>query len=98
MPELNADIKAELLAIGSVDVDESLLAGTSTSSAGPDTGQKSIFFTSGGHRVRLEINKNSPLAMIKENNDFIILKDDKELVRGKIEHVLAHCQSKHTSR
>ena len=91
MPELNADIKAELLAIGSVDVDESLLAGTSTSFAGPDTGQKSIFFTSGGHRVRLEINKNSPLAMIKENNDFIIQKDDKELVRGEIEHVLAHC-------
>jgi hypothetical protein len=29
--------------------------------------------------------------MIKENNDFIILKDNKELVRGEIEHVLAHC-------
>ena len=28
---------------------------------------------------------------IKENNDFIILKDNKELVRGEIEHVLAHC-------
>ncbi len=88
---MNVAIKAELLATGSVDVDESLLGGTSASSAGPGTGQKSIFFTSGGHRVRLEINNNSPLKLIKENNDFIILKDNKELVRGEIEPVLAHC-------
>ncbi|MEA2033834.1 MAG: hypothetical protein U9N41_09675 [Euryarchaeota archaeon] len=40
--------------------------------------------------MRLEINRNSQLKMIKENNDFIILKDNKELVRGEIEHVLAH--------
>ncbi len=33
MTELNADLKSELLATGSVDVDESLLVGTSTSSA-----------------------------------------------------------------
>jgi len=91
MPKLNANLKAELLATGSVNVDASLLTGTSTSAAGPGTGLKSIFFTSGGHRVRLDINKNSPLAMLKENNDFIILKDDKELVRGEIEPVLAHC-------
>jgi hypothetical protein len=104
MPELNADLKAELLAIGSVDV-ESMLAETSTSSAGPGTGLKSLFFTSGGHRVRLEINRNSQLKMIrnlflerkalpkeiKKNNDLIILKDDKELVRGEIEQILAHC-------
>jgi hypothetical protein len=77
MPKLNAAIKAELLATGSVDVDESMLGETSTSSAGPGTGQKSLFFTSGGHRVRLEINRNSPLTMIKENNDFINRKDNK---------------------
>jgi biotin synthase-related radical SAM superfamily protein len=29
--------------------------------------------------------------MIKEKNDFIILKDNKEWVRGEIEPVLAHC-------
>ena len=49
MPELNADLKAELLVIGSVDVDESLLGETSTSSAGPGTGLKSLFFKSDGH-------------------------------------------------
>ncbi|NQE52081.1 hypothetical protein C5S29_00710, partial [ANME-1 cluster archaeon GoMg3.2] len=77
MPKLNANLKAELLATGSVDVDASLLTGTSTSAAGPGTGQKSLFFTSGGHRIRLGINKNSQLAMIKENNDFINRKDNK---------------------
>ena len=66
MPELNAELKAELLAIGSVDVDESLLAGTSTSSAGPGTGLKSLFFKSNGHQVRLDINNDSPLKMIKK--------------------------------
>ncbi|MCK4734218.1 MAG: hypothetical protein KAT65_17320, partial [Methanophagales archaeon] len=76
MTELNADLKAELLAIGSVDVDESVLAETSTSSAGPGTGLKSLFFKSDGHRVRLDINNDSPLKMIKENSDFIILKDN----------------------
>lgn len=30
MPKLNAELKAELLATGTVDVDESLLVGTST--------------------------------------------------------------------
>ena len=77
MPELNADLKAKLLAIGSVDVDESVLAGTSTSSVGPDPGLKSLFFKSDGHRVRLDINRNSQLKMTIENNDFIIMKDNK---------------------
>lgn len=81
MPELNADLKAELLAIGSVDVDESVLAGTSTSSAGPGPGPgpglKSLFFKSDAHRVRLDINRNSQLKMTIENNDFITLKGNK---------------------
>ncbi|KAF5432025.1 hypothetical protein C5S39_04590 [Candidatus Methanophagaceae archaeon] len=70
MPKLNANLKAELLATGSVDVGASLLTGTSTSSAGPNTGQKSIFFTSGGHRVRLEINKNVQLTSDKGKQRF----------------------------
>jgi len=91
MPKLNANLKAKQLATGSVDVDASLQTGPSTSSAGPGTDQKSIFFTSGDHRVRLDHNKNSSLAMTKGNNDFIILKDDKECVRGEIKPVHAHC-------
>lgn len=91
MTEMDAKIKAELLAIGTVDVDESLLPRISTSSAGPGTGLKSIFFRSGGHRVRLEIKKDSPLKMLKCNGDFAILKEGKELVRGELEQILAHC-------
>jgi biotin synthase-related radical SAM superfamily protein len=91
MTELNAELKAELVAIGSVNVDESVLSKISVSAAGPGTGLKSIFFTSGGHRVRLEINKDSPLTLVRKNNDFAIFRDNKELVRGDVEPILAHC-------
>jgi biotin synthase-related radical SAM superfamily protein len=91
MTKMNAEIKAQLIAIGSVDVDESLLSRPSASSAGPGTGLKSIFFKSGDHRVRLEINKESPLKIKKANGDFVILKDNNELARGELELILAHC-------
>ena len=91
MIELNAKLKAELVAIGTVDINESLLSKISVSAAGPGTGLKSIFFTSGGHRVRLEIKKGSPLKMSKANGDFAVLRDGSELVRGEIEPILAHC-------
>jgi len=91
MTKMNAEIKAQLLAIGSVDVDDLLLSRPSASTAGPGTGLKSIFFKSGGHRVRLEINKESPLKMKNANGDFVILKDNKELARGELEPILAHC-------
>ena len=91
MTRMNAEIKAELLALGKVDVDPSLLPSPSRSPAGPGTGLRSIFFKSGGLRVRLEINAESPLKMIEQNGDVVILKDNKELVRGKIDPVVAHC-------
>jgi biotin synthase-related radical SAM superfamily protein len=91
MTRMNAEIKAELLSLGKVDVDPSLLPRPSRSTAGPGTGLRSIFFKSGGHRVRLEINADSPLKMIEHNGDVVILKDNKELVRGKIDPVVAHC-------
>ena len=91
MTRMNAEIKAELLSLGKVDVEPSLLPRPSRSTAGPGTGLRSIFFKSGGHRVRLEINADSPLKMIEHNGDVIILKDNKELVRGNIDPVVAHC-------
>src|SRR5512136_2160883 len=91
MTKMNAEIKAQLIAVGSVDIDESLLPRPSASKAGPGTGLKSIFFKSGGHRVRLEINKESPLKIKNANGDFVILKNDKELARGELEPILAHC-------
>jgi biotin synthase-related radical SAM superfamily protein len=91
MTRMNAEIKAELLSLGKVDVEPSLLPRPSRSTAGPGTGLRSIFFKSGGHRVRLEINADSPLKMVEQNGDVVILKDNKELVRGKIDPVVAHC-------
>jgi biotin synthase-related radical SAM superfamily protein len=91
MHKLSATLKAELVAIGTVDVDESVLSRISVSTAGPGTGLKSIFFRFNGHRVRLELSKDSPLKMLKANGDVIILKDGKELVRGELEQILAHC-------
>jgi biotin synthase-related radical SAM superfamily protein len=92
MTHMNAEIKAELLALGKVDVEPSLLPQPSrTSTAGPGTGLRSIFFKSGGHRVRLEIDTDSPFKMVQQNGDVVILKDNKELVRGVIDPVVAHC-------
>jgi biotin synthase-related radical SAM superfamily protein len=91
MTEMNAEIKAQLTAIGTVDVDESLLSRPSSSSAGPSAGLRSIFFKSGDHRVRLEINKESPLKMKREKDDYVIFRDGVELARGELEPILAHC-------
>jgi biotin synthase-related radical SAM superfamily protein len=91
MTTMNAEIKAELLAIGKVDVEPSLLPRPSRSTAGPGTGLRSIFFKSGGLRVRLEIASDTPFRMVQQNGDVIILKDKRELVRGVIEPVVAHC-------
>ena len=88
---MNAEIKAELLALGKVDVEPALLPRPSRSTAGPGTGLRSIFFKSGGHRVRMEIDPGSPLKMVEQNGDVVILKDNRELVRGKIDPVVAHC-------
>ena len=91
MTHMNAEIKAELLAEGKVDVEPSLLPRPSRSTAGPGTGLRSIFFKSGGHRVRLEIDAGSPLKMVQQDGDVVILKDNEELVRGVIDPVVSHC-------
>jgi len=91
MTHMNAEIKAELLALGKIDVEPSLLPRPSRSTAGPGTGLRSIFFKSGGHRVRLEITSDSPFKMVPQNGVVVILKDNKELVRGVIDPVVAHC-------
>jgi biotin synthase-related radical SAM superfamily protein len=88
---MNAEIKAMLLSIGSADVDASALGIKSSSTAGPDAGNSSFFFKSGGHRVRLGVNRDSPLKVKKLDNGVAIEKDGIEIVRGEIETVLAHC-------
>ncbi len=88
---MNAEIKAELISIGAIDIDPSLLGRITTPTAGPGAGGKAFFFRSGKHRVRLVVDPGSPLRAVKENGDIVILKGGKEFVRGTIEEELIHC-------
>jgi hypothetical protein len=64
--ELNATKKAELISIGSVQVDKSLFPDQfkSTATAGPGAGGSSIFLKAGNRRVRPTINDLSPLHLM----------------------------------
>lgn len=91
---MNAKIKALLVSIGSADIDEELLkeaVTTTRPSAGPGAGIESFFFKSGGCRVRLAANKNSPLKVIKCCSDVMLIKDGKPIVSGRLEPALSHC-------
>jgi len=82
-----------LISIGSADIDDSLLPkGLATSAtAGPGAGGTSFFVTSGGHRVRLSINRKSPLKVIPWENGIAIMKDGDIIATGKLEEPLCHC-------
>ncbi len=90
---MNAEIKALLVSIGSADIDEGLLqkATTTTPSAGPGAGLESFFIKSGGHRVRLSINRNSPLKVVSDGDEIVVVRNDIEVVSGELEPALSHC-------
>jgi biotin synthase-related radical SAM superfamily protein len=87
------ELKAFLISIGSASVDPSLIPRVRGSTAGPGAGTGSVFFRSGETRVRLSINNNSPLSLLKVEGeeDIAIFYKQKELSRGKLEPALAHC-------
>ncbi|HWQ20727.1 MAG TPA: radical SAM protein [Methanotrichaceae archaeon] len=94
MTEMNGEIKAMLVSIGSANIDEELLqdlTGTTIPSAGPGAGLESFFIKSGGHRVRLSINKNSPLKVVRCCSEVAVVKDGKTIVNGILEPALSHC-------
>ena len=94
---MTAEIKALLLSIGtSRIVDENLILPTLKSTAGPSAGSDgSVFITSNGRRLRLNIDHNSPVTIRKmddSGNAAVYISGTKEpIVTGKIESVLAHC-------
>ena len=91
--EMNAEIKALLVSIGSANIEEGLLrevAGT-IPSAGPGAGLESFFIKSGGHRVRLSINKSSPLKVVRCSSGLAVIKDEIEIMTGQLEPALSHC-------
>ncbi|WP_292391226.1 radical SAM protein [Methanosarcina sp. UBA5] len=90
---ISPEMKAFLISIGSVSVDSSLIPRARGSTAGPGAGTSSVFFRSGEKRVRLSINKDSPLSILKVEGEgnVGVFYQGKELVRGKLEHAPAHC-------
>ena len=88
---MDETIKAALLSVGTIDIEESLLPPPRTSTAGPGMGLQNVFFSSGGLRVRLEVNRDSPFRMIRKDDHVVIIRDNKELAEGIIEEVVAHC-------
>lgn len=91
MTTMNEKIKAELLSLGKIDVEPSLLPPPRVSTAGPGMGIQNIFFSSGGLRVRLEVNENSPLKMRRKGDHVAVIRDEQEIAEGIIEEVVAHC-------
>lgn len=91
--ELSATVKANLLSIGSVQIDPALFPAqlTSQATAGPGAGGSSIFFRSGDRRVRLTINELSPLRAVPEDGDVVVIKGDDVIARGMLERPLCHC-------
>lgn len=87
----DAEIKAELLAVGAVDIDMVLLGNITVPTAGPGAGNTAFFFNWNGHRVRLSVDDEAPLRAVDDNGDVVILKGGKELVRGQLEDELIHC-------
>ena len=92
---MTAEIKAFLLAIGTADVEEeSMVMPVLKSTAGPSAGSAgSVFIASGSRRVRLNLDKNSPLKIRKATgtDEIIVYHLNEPVVTGMIDTALAHC-------
>lgn len=88
---MEPETKAELISIGTVDVDSPLLEKITTPTAGPGAGKTALFFKSGGKRVRLTVDEKSPLKATIEDSKMVIYKSGEEFARGEFEKELIHC-------
>lgn len=91
--ELSASIKADLISIGSAQIDKSLLPSElkSTIKTGSVTSSPAIFLRAGKRRVRLTINDLSPLRVVPEGERVVIIKGDDVIASGVLERPLCHC-------
>ena len=90
---LTAETKALLLAIGSADIDPALLPEgmKTTATAGPGAGSSSFFLRAGSRRIRLSINRDSPLKVVARGDGIAICKEGEIIAYGKLEPPLCHC-------
>jgi biotin synthase-related radical SAM superfamily protein len=86
---MDLETKALLLSVGTVQLDQPLPGGRS-STAGPGAGGQSIFFQSGRHLVRLSVTASSPLRLVKGEEAALLL-EGKEVARGRLVEPLLHC-------
>jgi biotin synthase-related radical SAM superfamily protein len=92
--ELSANIKAHLISIGSVRIEDiSVLPDNlrTKATAGPGAGGSSIFLRYGDRRVRLTINDASPLSIVSEDEHVAVVKGEEVIARGTLETPLCHC-------
>jgi biotin synthase-related radical SAM superfamily protein len=91
--ELNATIKANLISIGSAQIDRSLLPyqHNNITTAGFGAAGSSVFLRSGNKRVRLTINDISPLRIVPEDEQVVVVKGEEVIARGVLERTLCHC-------
>lgn len=91
--EMSADIKADMISIGSARIDKSLLPGpfNSTAKTGPVVNSSSFFLRAGKRRVRLAINDQSPLRVVPEGEQAVVIKGDDVIAKGVLERPLCHC-------
>lgn len=96
---MTAETKALLLSFGTADVeDDKMVLPTLKSTAGPSAGSTgSVFINSGGKRVRLNLDKNSSVKILKITDSadgiavYISPNMNSPVITGKIEPALAHC-------
>lgn len=81
--------KAYLISVGTVELRDSAPHGPA-STAGPSAGEGSVFFRSGERIVRLTV-APSPLRLVREGDEHLILEGDRVVARGHLVEPLLHC-------
>ena len=89
-PGMDLESKARLIAVGTVQLEESH-PGERASTAGPGAGGQSIFFQSGPHLVRLSVTEDSPLRLESRPDGVAIVQEGREVARGRLVQPLLHC-------
>jgi len=81
--------KAYLISVGTVELRDLTPQGP-PSTAGPSAGEGSVFFSSSGRIVRLTV-APSPLRLLRDGDEHLIIEGDRIVARGHLVEPLLHC-------